>query len=85
MKKTRPVRAMDKPKVKTQVGLEVNISAPRGTKITCKSWQTELRCDAHEQPFFTTETQRAQRGTRIRNKSKKRKPLSLAEAAGNAG
>ena len=41
MKKTRPVRVMEKPKVKTQVGLKVNISAPRGTKITCKSWQTE--------------------------------------------
>ena len=41
MKKTRPVKVMEKPKVKTQVGLKVNISAPRGTKITCKSWQTE--------------------------------------------
>ena len=41
MEKTRPVKVKEKPKVKTQVGLKVNISAPRGTKITCKSWQTE--------------------------------------------
>jgi len=41
MGKNRPVKVMEKPKVKTQVGLKVNISAPRGTKITCKSWQTE--------------------------------------------
>ena len=37
MKKTRPVKLMEKPKVK----LQVNISSPRGTKLTCKSWQTE--------------------------------------------
>jgi urocanate hydratase len=32
---------MEKPKLAQRVSLKVNISAPRGTKITCKSWQTE--------------------------------------------
>ena len=41
MKKTRPVKVLEKPKIKTKISLKVNISAPRGTKITCKSWQTE--------------------------------------------
>jgi len=41
MKKARPVKVMEKPKLAHRVSLKVNISAPRGTKITCKSWQTE--------------------------------------------
>ncbi len=40
MKKNRPVKVMDRP-VKEKLDLHVAISAPRGTKITCKSWQTE--------------------------------------------
>jgi urocanate hydratase len=41
MKKTRPVKVLEKPMIKTKTSLKVNISAPRGTKISCKSWQTE--------------------------------------------
>ncbi len=41
MKKGKPVRVIDKPRLKAKVDWKVNISAPRGTKITCKSWQTE--------------------------------------------
>jgi urocanate hydratase len=41
MKKTRPVKVLEKPKIKMKTSLKVNISAARGTKITCKSWQTE--------------------------------------------
>ena len=41
MKKAKPVKVIDKPKLKPGVEWKVNISAPRGTKITCKSWQTE--------------------------------------------
>ena len=41
MKKTRPVKLMEKLQVKPKMKLQVNISAPRGTKLTCKSWQTE--------------------------------------------
>ena len=41
MKKTKPVKVIDKPKLETKVEWKVNISAPRGTKLVCKSWQTE--------------------------------------------
>ena len=41
MKTTRPVKTMKKLAVKPEGKLHVNISAPRGTKLTCKSWQTE--------------------------------------------
>ena len=41
MKKAKPVRVIDKPKLETKVEWKVNISAPRGTKLICKSWQTE--------------------------------------------
>jgi len=44
MKKTRPVKVMEKPKVKTQVGLKVNISAPRGTKITARAGRPKPPC-----------------------------------------
>ncbi|OGP88818.1 MAG: hypothetical protein A2156_07415 [Deltaproteobacteria bacterium RBG_16_48_10] len=30
-----------KEKVKTLEGIQVGIKAPRGSKLTCKSWQTE--------------------------------------------
>jgi urocanate hydratase len=38
MEKTIPVKVMDNPKVKTQVGLKVNTSAPPGNH---KNWQME--------------------------------------------
>ena len=41
MKKTKTVNVFDKPKVEKKAEWKVNISAPRGTKLTCKSWQTE--------------------------------------------
>ncbi len=41
MEKRRPVKTMKKLSVKPEGKLHVNISAPRGTKLTCKSWQTE--------------------------------------------
>src|SRR5512136_1998076 len=41
MKKTKTVNVIDKPKVEKKAEWKVNISAPRGTKLTCKSWQTE--------------------------------------------
>ena len=41
MEKNKPVNVVDKPKVERKVEWKVNISAPRGTKISCKSWQTE--------------------------------------------
>jgi len=41
MKKTQPVQVIDKPNVEKKVEWKVNISAPRGTKLVCKSWQTE--------------------------------------------
>ena len=41
MKKTKPVKVIDKPNVEKKVEWKVNISAPRGTKLICKSWQTE--------------------------------------------
>jgi urocanate hydratase len=41
MKKTKPVKVIDKPKTEKKAEWKVNISAPRGTKLTCKSWQTE--------------------------------------------
>ena len=41
MKKTKPVKVIDKPKLDTKTSWKVNISAARGTKLTCKSWQTE--------------------------------------------
>ena len=41
MKKTQPVKVIDKPNVEKKVEWKVNISAPRGTKLVCKSWQTE--------------------------------------------
>jgi urocanate hydratase len=41
MEKTKPVKVIDKPKLEERVEWKVNISAPRGTKISCKSWQTE--------------------------------------------
>jgi urocanate hydratase len=40
MKKNRPVKVLDRP-VKEKIDLHVSVSAPRGTKITCKTWQTE--------------------------------------------
>ncbi len=40
MKKSRPVKVLERP-AKQKIELKVAISAPRGTKITCKSWQTE--------------------------------------------
>jgi urocanate hydratase len=41
MKKAKTVNVIDKPKVEKKAEWKVNISAPRGTKLTCKSWQTE--------------------------------------------
>jgi len=41
MKKSKPIKVIDKPKLEKKVEWKVNISAPRGTKLTCKSWQTE--------------------------------------------
>jgi urocanate hydratase len=41
MKKDKPVKVLDKPKAEKKAEWKVNISAPRGTKLTCKSWQTE--------------------------------------------
>ena len=40
MEKKR-VKVSVKEKVKTLAGVQVGIKAPRGTRITCKSWQTE--------------------------------------------
>ena len=41
MKKAKTVNVIDKPKVEKKAEWKVNISAPRGTKLICKSWQTE--------------------------------------------
>jgi len=41
MKKIQPDKVIDKPNVEKKVEWKVNISAPRGTKLVCKSWQTE--------------------------------------------
>jgi len=41
MKKAKTVKVIDKPKVEKKAEWKVSITAPRGTKLTCKSWQTE--------------------------------------------
>jgi hypothetical protein len=42
----RKVKVKVKEKVETLTGVQVGVRAPRGSKITCKSWQTEaaLEC-----------------------------------------
>ncbi len=37
----RKIKVKTKEKVDTMTGVQVGIKAPRGSKITCKSWQTE--------------------------------------------